>query len=232
MTKRIYEGTEAHRYASLPRINYVENLLSGVKSSLILDLGCGDGSIARRIGSIVSADEVFGADILREAVEKANSLGVKCFQIDLNKDVLPFDDEYFDLCIALELIEHLIDPDVFIKEVKRVMKPNGIFLLSTPNLASWMNRILLLFGYQPWATEVSTSDSRFGKRFKGQQRPVGHLRLFTLNAFRDFATFHGLRIIQANGVNFLQHGFLGLIDSIVSRCPSLASILVLLLEKK
>jgi len=59
------------------------------------------------------------------------------------------------IVIMSELIEHLVDPDATLDEALRVLVPGGTLLLSTPNLAAWYNRALLLFGVQPVFTEVS-----------------------------------------------------------------------------
>ena len=229
--KAFYESAGVHGYAKIPRLEVAMSMLRGIRAERMLDLGCGDGSITRSIGSIVSAQELFGVDISREAVAKALSQDVKAVELDLNHERLPFDDEYFDLVVALELIEHLLDPDALVEEMKRVVGSSGTILLSTPNLANWMNRVMLLLGYQPWGTEVSTRIGSLGKAFAGQKDPVGHLRLFTLRGFKDFSTFHGCYIKRAQGAAFLHHGTLGLLDSIISRRLSLAPVLVFCLGR-
>lgn len=55
---------------------------------------------------------------------------------------------------ALEMIERLFDSDHSLEKVYQVLKPDGIFVLSSPNLASIHNRISLLFGYQPFPIGV------------------------------------------------------------------------------
>ena len=72
---------------------------------------------------------------------------IKAFKVDIDEENLPSNDYYFDVNIALKVIDHLIDPDHFLEEVYMVLKPNGIFVLLTPNLASIHNRMTLLFGY-------------------------------------------------------------------------------------
>lgn len=58
--------------------------------------------------------------------------------------------------MLLDVIEHLFDIDRLLFEVKRMLKPGGIAVITTSNLASWYNRLSLLFGWQPFWTEVST----------------------------------------------------------------------------
>jgi SAM-dependent methyltransferase len=53
--------------------------------------------------------------------------------------------------LATDVIEHLINPSVFVKEMYRVLKPGGYMILDTPNLASWHNIFALLIGIQPFS---------------------------------------------------------------------------------
>ena len=229
--KGFYESSGVHGYSQIPRLETAMTLLKNVKANRVLDLGCGDGTISCKIGSLVSAQEIHGADISKEAVRRALSRGVKAIQLDLNEQKMPFIRGSFDLVVALELIEHLTDPDGVIEEMARVLSFGGLILLSTPNLANWMNRITILFGFQPWGTEVSTRMANFGKAFAKQETPVGHLRMFTLRSFKEFILFHGLCVKEVRGANFSQNGFLGLLDSILSRQPSLAPVIIFLLGK-
>ena len=120
-----------------------------------MDIGCGDGNFTVLMAKSLRAKEVYGVDISEKGVEMAKRKGVKAFKVDVDEENLPFNDNYFDVVTALEVIEHLFDPDHFLEEVYRVLKPNCIFVLSTPNLASIHNRIALLLGYQPFPMGVS-----------------------------------------------------------------------------
>jgi len=53
----------------------------------------------------------------------------------MHKDAqkLPFKDKYFDVVVSFETIEHVDSPELIIKEVSRVLKPNSVFIVSTPN---------------------------------------------------------------------------------------------------
>lgn len=65
--------------------------------------------------------------------------GIDCKKVDLNKN-LPFKDDYFDLIISIEVIEHLENQWNFIKEIARIKKNNGLFALTSPNIEGVFNR--------------------------------------------------------------------------------------------
>ena len=112
----------------------------------VLDLGCRDGNLTKHY---VNGNEVVGVDIddIALSICKEN-LGIQTIHTDLNEP-LPFEDSSFDVAVAGEILEHLIFPENFIKEVHRVLKSSGIFLGSTPNVARIKNRIQFLLGKTP-----------------------------------------------------------------------------------
>lgn len=95
----------------------------------ILDVGCGSG---RGMEEFKKYGEVFGFDISPEALDFCRQRGLKNVQLaDLNQK-LPYDDNSFDLVVALDVLEH-VEKDVFaLSEIKRILKENGRFLLSVP----------------------------------------------------------------------------------------------------
>lgn len=211
-----------------PRINMVIDMAKKHVPNITryLDLGCGNGYYTLLIGGELNAQEVYGIDINEVNLKKASSLGIKVFKVDLNSDKLPFPDNYFDLVTALEVIEHLVNPDNMLGEVYRVLRSNGVFILSTPNLASWLNRILLLLGFQPTYAEVSTEVS-VGHVFKSKGRPCGHLRLFTLRALVELLEYHRFKIVEVRGCGSLhQPRIIKFFDKVFSKIPSLSRILV------
>ncbi len=70
--------------------------------------------------------------------------------VDCNKSFAHKIKRKFDTIIALELIEHLYNVDNFLNECKKLLKPNGRLILSTPNVKYWKNRLWLLFGSDRW----------------------------------------------------------------------------------
>ncbi len=103
-----------------------------------LDIGCRDGYWAERLkkkGYIVSALD------LEPKYESALTHNVE--------NGLPFDDDSFDLVWCTEVIEHLHKPRYLLNEIERVLKPNGLAILTTPNSAWWFYAISRLWGWTP-----------------------------------------------------------------------------------
>ena len=72
----------------------------------------------------------------------------ECLQVDANSK-LPFADASFDLIWCSEVIEHLEDPAFALSELRRVTKPGGTLVLTTPNSYAWLFRFIALFGLTP-----------------------------------------------------------------------------------
>ena len=188
-----------------PRASASVALLSSVmafEDAKIIDFGCGDGSLLMDVADALNIKDVYGVDIDEVALKKAANRGIKVFKIDLNVDPLPFKDGFFDVVLMEEVIEHLINPDNALREAHRILKEGGLFLVSTPNLAWWLNRLVLLFGYQPYWSEVSTIYN-VGK-FKRPKniRLSGHLRIYTYRALKQLLELHGFMIITSKGITY------------------------------
>jgi SAM-dependent methyltransferase len=222
-----HEVVESERSESCGKL--IRDYLATIRTcqaTNMLDLGCGDGSVISKFGTTA---HVYGIDISEQAVKKARMAGVESFRVDISSEKLPFQDAFFDIVYFGDVIEHLTDPDFAIAEVHRVLKASGVLLLSTPNLASWLNRLLLFVGYQPLFSEVSTKKI-FGR--KGSI-PVGHLRLFTFRALKEFLAFHGFHIIESRGAAFEKlPRFASCFDKMFSAFPSLSSVIIVRAQRE
>lgn len=108
-----------------------------------------------------------------------------------------------DLVLLQDVIEHIFDPDRLILNLKYVLKDGGVIILSTPNLSSFINRILLLFGFEPMGVEVSTK-TVFGRPGSSV---AGHIRNFTYRALRDFFEYYGFNVeVQYTYASYLSKG--------------------------
>ncbi|OGN41700.1 MAG: hypothetical protein A2606_02675 [Candidatus Yanofskybacteria bacterium RIFOXYD1_FULL_42_10] len=100
----------------------------------ILDLGCRDGIITKYFAE---GNDVIGADIDAGALEKAKSaLNIKTVHFDLNQTIWPLENNYFDVVVAAEIIEHLFFPNVVLGRISKFIKPGGMIIGSVPNAFS------------------------------------------------------------------------------------------------
>ena len=113
------------------------------QNSKILDIGCGDCSNYQSY-FVNNSLEYIGVDVSDKALKRAQSKGYKVIKLDLSDD-LPFMDNYFDLVICLEVLEHLFDPKEVVLEIDRVLKDYGHFILSVPNIGYFRDRLVFLF---------------------------------------------------------------------------------------
>jgi 2-polyprenyl-3-methyl-5-hydroxy-6-metoxy-1,4-benzoquinol methylase len=118
--------------------DYILHLLDIKQGERVLDVGCADGAMMVYCG--LQGAEVYGVDLSPEFIDKANQY-LKRFSIkgaaklcDVRKTEFP--DGYFDKVISGDFFEHLSLEDNIsaLKEIKRVLKPGGVFVIKTPNL--------------------------------------------------------------------------------------------------
>ena len=144
-----------------PKVNAIFKVITKYVHSAqsYLDIGCADGDLTVLVAKAVNADKVFGMDTDSKALQKAALKEVETYLCDVDKDIFPFENEKFDLITAFDVIEHLLNPDHMLREVKRCLKKKGFFLISTPSMASWYNRLLLLLGHPILGIDLSTEYS-------------------------------------------------------------------------
>jgi ubiquinone/menaquinone biosynthesis C-methylase UbiE len=171
----------------------------------LLDVAAGSGIAAEALQEM--GWEVIALDISEELVSEIRSRGrIEALVHDLAAERLPFPDSSFKAVFAGEIIEHLVDTAGFLDEVARVTAPRGIAVLTTPNLASFENRLRMLFGRYPIWVEYELGDQ-------------GHVRAYTAPTLRAQLRRHGFAVEEMTGnwVSFLPQRF---IDDV--RFPALA----------
>ncbi len=237
--KEFYKNNWAKdmQLSEIQKYSVASNLLKGEAFGRILDIGCGEGDFCLKVQSEFAAKEIVGIDISEKAVIRANERGVKALSLNVSEDPIPFPEASFDAVFCGEVIEHLFDPDYLLDEVLRVLKKGGLFIITTPNLASWYNRIVLMMGYQPFFTEVSTRGG-VGHLFSFWLN-AGHIRLFTLRALKEILMKHNFTIERSYGFGVnpklgigKKFSFLiNIINGILRPFPSLASDIMVVSKK-
>ena len=161
------------------------------KGDRVLDLGCGSGSMGRELFRQHRPSFYLGLDLASRPLDLARKADLTVVQADLSKQ-LPLGSGWADLIYAVEIIEHLIDTDGFLQEMKRVLKPGGRIVLSTPNAASLGRRLMLAAGRNPHY------ESGLGPK------DAGHVRYFVSGSLRELLARNGLKItaLESDYLNF------------------------------
>lgn len=232
--QEFYERPDVPLRSGLDRARRQARMLAGMLRdvtgpAVIIDLGCGDGSALAIAAEHNPAHRFAGIDWSGDALRQAQAAGLTVMRASVSGGSLPVADGAADVVIMSELIEHLVDPDGAVAEARRILRPGGSLLLSTPNLAAWYNRGLLAFGIQPIFSEVSLRGV-FGRPGRVV---AGHLRLFTRRALTEFLTASGFCCVTVTGARY--HDVprpLAPLDRAFCRWPSAASILLVHARKE
>ena len=97
----------------------------------ILEIGCGIGTVVNELSR--NGHDIIGIDISGEAIEYGRT---KYGDIHLEvqaAEILPYEDESFEVVLSFDLFEHIAEIDKHISEVRRVLRPGGYYLFQTPN---------------------------------------------------------------------------------------------------
>jgi ubiquinone/menaquinone biosynthesis C-methylase UbiE len=154
----------------------------------ILDLGCGRGS-----GTIFlkkkfnNKCQVYGVDIDKKNISLARDLyGSDCKFVLAKGEKLPFKNCYFDAVYSREVLEHVVNLDKTLSEIKRILKTNGVFVATFPNKYSEDKLILLNKHYL---------------------KEIGHRRVIVLNKFIGDAERYGFLVERVKKYNSVEHLF-------------------------
>jgi len=142
------------------------------RGSIALDIGCGRGFIVKLLEELGSY--AVGLDISESLIKKAKGLSV------VLGDALeiPFKSLSFDLITCFETIEHIAKPELVINEICRVLRPSGIFILTTPLKNPANNVIDFLRGEKTHISLMTPKDLL--RMQKKSFREISHKSLYIL----------------------------------------------------
>lgn len=123
-----------------------------VKDRVVLDVAAGDGYVAYEMAKKAGARKVIGLDNFKQAIESAKKrYQHPCLEFQLGQaEKMSLTDNFFDLVVCLETIEHVKNHQMFLQEVKRTLKPDGIFIVSTPNKAATLRGLIVRKPLNPY----------------------------------------------------------------------------------
>jgi len=174
------------------------------ESKKIICLGCHKGDIALSAAWRIGTNDIYGIDIQPKFLKEASAKGINVIAADLNKK-FPIKDNSFDVVVSDQVIEHLTNVDNFVKEMFRILKPEGYAVISTENLSSWNNLFALLFGYGPPSLTYSAEKRIEGGPLSphhGENSTLEyprHVYIFTYQALKEIFSVHGFSVERLIG---------------------------------
>jgi ubiquinone/menaquinone biosynthesis C-methylase UbiE len=191
--------------------NLGKKLIYNREIERFLDVGCGNGKLTMEFAKIAKPKEIYGIEFVDEFRKEAKSRGIKCIKCDLNRK-WDFEDNFFDLILSSQSIEHLHNTRLYLEECYRVLK-RGQLIILTENLASWVNIGALVFGWQPFSTTNingwslgnpfiwhidEPKDEEFLKKWQdsGVSGTAGHVRVLAFKGLEDLLKKIGFENIK------------------------------------
>ena len=170
-----YEGKD-QRYFSGVRKDLIDRL--GVDANrAILEIGCGDGSTGAYAKQQGKCGLYVGVELFPDAASVAKGVIDRVYNANIESFDIPEPPSSFDVLIAGEVLEHLVDPWVALKRLRRFLRPGALAMASSPNVAHHSTISMLLKG--EWTLANSGRMDRT------------HLRWFTPKSYAEM--FRGLR---------------------------------------
>lgn len=201
------------------------------EGSRCLELGCGGGQNALKY--LDFGFEVHGIDSSDELLTAANEMAISepklsFSNVDLNLK-MPFDEESFDLVVIVGTLQYLMEPSSCIKEVNRILKPGGYFIVCQRNALSFnvlrrplsfLSCLISQEGFEWGGRQVSTS---IGSSLEGTKEVLIKRMVKFSNLFKWFSVA-GLKTVYRAGYTpdfKIAPGFFRLLNWVLNYFPAL-----------
>lgn len=229
-------GDEKKYLASGDRLKKMLEITQNLQDppTTVLDIATGTGLFANEVLRIFPHANVYAVDISKKAISIGKNKYKNIKFKNANAEIkLPYRSNIFDFVISGEHIPCVKNTDTYLMEINRVLKINGKLMITTPNLTSWLNRILLLFGKSIYFYEVSFKRTIpvlrvFNRSYPDiTLPPTGLTRIFDINTLVTLLGIYGFEVSDIFGVSLLSSKFIKPIDQLFSHLPTFASGIIL-----
>lgn len=145
------------------RYNYIISKIvelypgGSLQNKKILDIGCYPYHLGLALENL--GFEVYGISSEHEPIKNNPRIS----SLNIETDKFPYPDNFFDLILCTEVLEHLLrTPAIPLREIKRVLNPGGLAVITTPNVLRSQNRISLLIGKSIYPGNKAYYDEEVG----------------------------------------------------------------------
>jgi SAM-dependent methyltransferase len=176
---RVYDFPLVQRATYRPVHDAVLRALGTEPCTRVLDVGCGTGRLAARLGELSSVRSIVGLDFSAGMLEQARARLASADATALvrgDATRLPFADGTFDIVITSEVLEHIQDDVAAISEMTRVLKPGGRFAATVP----------------AWSPEIV--NWKLSDEYHAPKAVGGHVRIYTRTELRAKLRTAGLEV--------------------------------------
>jgi methionine biosynthesis protein MetW len=162
------------------------------EEAFVLDVGCSTGKLGEKLINEKNC-RVFGIDFSPKSIKIASKRLNKAILFDLDSGKLPFANNKFDVIIFADVLEHIKRPDLVLKKFKKILKDDGLVIVSIPNIGYVSSRIRHLFGKWDYY-ETGLMDKT-------------HIRFFTFKTMSELFLNSGYCIVKSDfisGIGFFE----------------------------
>lgn len=182
-------------------LKMVAPVLDFPNTAKILDVGggfCYLTQFFKNQGYEISAIDFYYGDIPKIRCQKS---GIPFYLLNVEVDDLPFDEEYFDVIILGEVIEHFMySPLGPLKKINRILKTDGVFILSTPGLFRIIGLLKMASGYT-FFHKLLSPKKKSPIWYKGKKFIYRHNKLYSMKELRQLIVRSGFRIVSSGYVD-------------------------------
>jgi len=158
-----------------------------VQGKKIAVMGAGTG---RDIRFLTKSNEIWGLDNTEQAIRVLKKNNIQAMLADMNKP-LKLKNNYFDIVIAKDILEHLDYPQQLASEIFRILKKSGYAVINVPNHFFLPMRLRVLFGKNLIWNTIDHNHTQYFDEWNYM-----HKTFFTWNGFRKFLKINNLEIIK------------------------------------
>lgn len=172
-----------------PRVMRILTAESGIRS--VLDAGCGNGNLSARLAERGWEICAFDSSVSGIAQAQKAFPGIRFEVASVYDDLSLRFGQAFDACVCVEVIEHLYDPRAFVTQIFKVLRPQGLFVLTTPFHGYIKNLALALTGRM---------DSHYTALWDG-----GHIKFWSRATLTKLLQDAGFEVIGFEGAGRFPH---------------------------